>query len=534
MAKQGRKFAALLLTILLAGLLSGCFDGGATNGDTPQDDLGDLGIEGGTGGSDLVRLAMADDLFSVNSDLSAGFNPLSTKSSTNLLWLPLVYDYVFEVSNNFELSSRLITDYYTTDGGISWFFTVDNSVTFHDGTFLTAEDIAYSIRRAQQNGIFGYRLSSLMGVSAYDDETLGITLNRKNMQFPMMMTIPVIKYGSMDEAAPPGTGPYMFHESLTKLVAYRDHPYAGDLPADEIYLKEYLTAEDTIEAYNTGRIDIVVNNPAGMYNFGYGGQNEMRYYTTTCMHYIGFNAESDFFRFTNHRFAINYMVDRGYIAGEVLGGVAATIPMSPNSPLYNKTFDSGYQYSLEKAETVLNNIGVQDYDEDGLREYMSGGAHYKMSLDFIVCSDNALKVTAANRIADDLRGLGIEVSVRALSWKDFMQALELGDFDMYYASVKLTCDFDLTGLITKNGSLNYGKFDDAGYETCIEEYLAAADEDRQYYAEFMYKYIVETAPIVTVGFENRQVITHRGVATEIVPNQDNIFSNIQNWTIDFG
>ena len=105
---------------------------------------------------------------------------------------------------------------------------------------------------------------------------------------------------------------------------------------------------------------------------------------------------------------------------------------------------------------------------------------------------------------------------------------------MYYAETKLTADFDPGVLMLSGEALNYGKFSDNVLADYINDYMSAPDEERQYYADFMFKYISETAPIVTVCFEKHQVITHRGVISGMKPTQFNVFQNLNEWTVDLG
>lgn len=74
--------------------------------------------------------------------------------------------------------------------------------------------------------------------------------------------------------------------------------------------------------------------------------------------------------------------------------------------------------------------------------------------------------------------LGVTVTVRELSWTEYQNALTNGDYDMYYAEVKLGADFDLTSILTEDGSLNYGKIKDENYATYINAFLAADELTR--------------------------------------------------------
>ena len=106
-------------------------------------------------------------------------------------------------------------------------------------------------------------------------------------------------------------------------------------------------------------------------------------------------------------------------------------------------------------------------------------------------------------------------------------------FDMYYAEVKLGADFDLTALLTEEGSLNYGGITDSSYATYINDYLAADDLTRSSECYELLRYIAANAPIIPVCFERHEVITHRNVITGMEVTSSNVFYTITDWTITF-
>lgn len=493
----------------------------------------DESVEAESLGVAILTQEAKDNIFSLNSDLSGTFNPYSDSSTLNQMFMPLIYDNLFDVDSSFVATPKLIKSYSTTDG-ISWTFYVDTSVKFHDGSTLTAYDAAYSLNRAQWGETYGSRLSKVYGVTAIDDEYFMVTLAYSDMQFPSLLNIPVVKYDSVGETAPAGTGAYMMNDELNALVLWDEHELADDMPIDTIYLKQYSDPEETIEAFDSSLIDLVNNDPTGLSDLGYGSTNEVRYCATTNMHYIGFNQGSSFFCYSKFRYFLTFAIDRSTIVSDHMGGAATatTLPMSPSSSLYNSTYASSFEFDMTKAGISLANAGAADYDDDGMLEFMMGSVMVDVKIDFLVCGDTATKVTAAREIASRLTELGIEVNMRELGWTDYLQALADGDYDMYYAEVKLSPDFDLSSILLETGTLNYGAVDDSGTADYISQFLSSTDEDRQMNADYMFKYITETAPIVPICFEKTEVLTHRGVVTGASPTQYNIFNNFQNWTIE--
>lgn len=163
-------------------------------------------VEGNLPGTELGVSDAADEIFSLNYNSGASLNPYATNDTDNLLISQLVYDNIFELDDEYNLSSRIITDYETTNGGSYWTFTVDTSIKMHDGTNLTAADVAYSISLAKQTSRYRGRLTYYYGASATSDSTFAVSLGKADMLFPYLLTIPVVKNGSSGEAMPPAPG----------------------------------------------------------------------------------------------------------------------------------------------------------------------------------------------------------------------------------------------------------------------------------------------------------------------------------------
>ncbi len=521
--------ALLLAAALCLGLLTGC-DMLTIVSDEPQTEEETDAVSG----TQLVQSYAADELFSLNYDTGDSLNPFYAESSANLMFMPLIYDCLFDVDEYYEFTPNLITEYSSEDG-TCWYFTVDTSRKFHNGNNLTAYDAVYSIQHAKNSAQYSARLSKIIGMTAMDDETFVINILGANYQFPALLNIPVIPNESIDEDSPAGTGPYKLDSSGKKLVKFAQYPLADQMPLDEIYLKSYTKAADIISAFEDSLIDIVVNDPNGITSLGYGSANETRYYMTTNMHYIGYNMESMFFQTPGYRHCMTYAVDRSSIVTNIMDGCGteASLPISPISPLYNASYASSFEFNMEKCGLAFENAGVSDYDDDGKREYMVTGIPMEIDLVFIVCSDSTTKVAAARDITSRLESIGITVTLRELSWDDYCKALSNGEFDMYYGEVRLSADFNLSCLLTSGGSVNYGKVRDSMYESAISDYLSAEDwEARKMACDLMCQTIVENAPITTVCFEKQQVLTHRSVVSGINATQYNIFNHFEDWTIN--
>jgi len=538
MTKTAKKLIMILLSVSL--LLTGCGGKKENAGDESEQEQAYSPLDG----ADAHPLRQAvDDVFSLNFDPEGGTNPLQATSSYNMQFWGLLYDSVFTVDDNFNVTSEIVSS-VDSDDYVWWVFHMNTDIRFSDGTPLTAADVAYSIRRAAQSGYYQERLSSIYGISALGDDTFAITTAYANSQLPALLNIPIIKNGEYFEDWPIGSGPYMLNEDHTALVRNPESRHAAEMPLDTVYLKSYADTTARITAFENAGIDLVTNDPTGMFYLGYGSSNETRYFDTTNMHYIGFNMKGMFFQYFRIRQALGYAIDREYIAENLMSGcaVAATLPVHPKSVLYDMNFAQSLSYDPEKAVTLFNAAGLGDLDNDGGNELLVTGIVVELDIKFIVNNDSSAKVAAARHICDELNDMGVTTKLYELTWDDYIKALETGDYDMYYGEIRLMPNWDISALFriyegkrnedTPFEGLNYAQNTDKTYCELYDAYLAAPDTDRPETFQAVLKYVAEGAPILPVCFERRQILTHRGVVTGINATQYDLFNKFSEWTIN--
>ena len=545
-----KRIFALLLAAAMVFSLAACGETAAEPEATPDPSAdGAATVSGQT----LTFGDAADNVFSLSLDYEESLNPIKTQSTLNQLVDCLVYDRLFEVDENFNVTSRILSDwYYSKNEGSAgvWVLKVKEGIQMHDGSTLTAQDVAYSVScifTSEKHKHLQQQIGRVYS-SAFNGEVYLATEGVDNAQLPQRMSIPVIKSGSVNEDVPAGSGPYMYNDDHTALVKFDSYEGSENLPVDEVQLRAYRGMEELITEFESGLVDLVVNDPTGIYNMGYGGKNEKRVITTSNLHFIGFNSNSTFFRYDAYRYAMNWIVDRDRIVSDTLDGnaVAAALPIHPNSSLYDTELASQFSYSPSRCLTELERGGCRDLDADGQLEFALSGMKVDIELNFVVCADNAAKVQEARRIADDMEAIGLNVNLRELTWKDYLAALRTGyvdsskeepeiPVDMYLAEVALTGDWNILTLISgdweEDNTLNYGGWDYEELTLLTENYLGAKDDDREQAVSDWLQLLTTTSVILPVCFETRDVISHLGIISGMSPNQYDVFNNITAWTI---
>ena len=540
--KQTKRILLLLLAAVMLLSLAGCAGTKINWNEVPDS----------TGGRDVQRAVGLDKVFSLNSNPRYSFNPMVATNRANQLICDLVYENMVELNNNFEVIPNVILDWKCNDDGTLWTFTIDPERKFSDGDPVTPSDLCYSMGMCINADRFKGRFSSYQGASPMGEDQFQVTLGIGDTQLIKLMNLPIIKrgtYDTKDGVRPIGSGPYCYNEDNTELVANEYYPSYRTLPVKTIYIKEYTNAADTIAAYEDSYLDVVVNDPSSYSSLGYASTNEIHTFATTNMHYVAFNEESMLGRYSYFRVAMQYAFDRAYLE-ELLDGnaVATPVPMYPTCKDYPQQLASVLEFNLDTCKRVLEGAGVQDYDEDGMLEFMSGSPQ-EINLNFVICADSAAKSGVANKFKEDMASIGLQVTVHELTWDNYKKALEEGvvqvgnkelTMDMYYGEVQLRANFDLTELLQtrdeeKNGrtNINFTRSNDASIEGWINQYLQANDASRTSAYYQLAEYITRSVgSLVTIGFERQQIITHRGVCKGIDANAGNPLYNFANWTID--
>ena len=512
------------------------------------------GIPESTGGKDLARAELADNVFSLNSNPNYSKNPFVATNHSNQLLCCLVYENMVEVDENFHVIPNVIGSWTSNDDSTVWSLTLDteHEHTFSDGDPVTGRDLVYSIGFAIYNDRYRGRFASFKGAS-YHDDGMTVTLGIGDSQFVKLLNIPVIKFGTFEVEAgvpPIGSGPYMYDEDLVKLQANPHYPNSKKLPLQTIYLQEYTDAEGTLEAFEDGVIDVAINDPSSYTSLGYASSNEIHNYATTNLHYIMFNEESTFGKNSAFRVAMQYAFDRDYLE-ELLSGdaVASAVPLYPTVDFYPRALADSLHYNMTTCKAVLQSAGIADTDGDGRMEYAGSGTG-RFEIVIIVCADSSAKAGIVNRFKEDMKAIGITVNVQELDWEAYKQALIDGFFesgnlevtwDMYYGEVKLRNDFDLTELLqvrkkeNEGTNINFSRSRDTTIEDRIKNYLRATDAARPLAYNDLCEYITRTSGnLVSIGFEKQQIITHRGVVKGMEPNFGNPLYGFADWTIDMG
>jgi peptide/nickel transport system substrate-binding protein len=91
-------------------------------------------------------------------------------------------------------------------------------------------------------------------------------------------------------------------------------------------------------------------------------------------------------------------------------------------------------YDLDKARALLDEAGWKDTDGDGIRDKMINGEKVKLTLDYKIPAGNKVREETGLLIQEDLKKVGIGMTITAKEGSVFFQDLDKRDFEISYAA----------------------------------------------------------------------------------------------------
>lgn len=501
-----KKLLALLLVFPL--LLSGC---AVTDEYTPEPSATQESPQESTEETETsaVPEKEEDGKLGLSYYPAQGLNPFTCKVVTNRALFSLLYEGLFVVSNEFRAEPVLCESFRVSEDGKTYSFTLLEGLLFSDGTPVTAADVEASIGAARQSPMYRSRLSDVSYYVADGDRTIVVQLYTAYENFALMMDIPILKKDTIESDSPVGTGAY---KAQGMSLARNTNWWQTEAPmVDEeiITLNVCQDINDLRDSFEFGGTDLVYCDPNSAAAVGFRCDYETWEAPTTIMHYIGFNLYSGYFVNDTLRRAVTHIIDREDIGNKVYGGfgVASVLPCSPHSDLYDSQLAENYDYAPASFIEALEASGVKTS-----AEYAN---HVGL---FIVSADDPARIEAAEYICQVLQDYGLNIRVNILDADSYKDALEGGDFDLYYGEVRLPNSFDLTEFFQDGGNLEYGSISSSTLEDLCQEAL----ENSGRYVDLCSQ-VMQQGRICPVIFKSYAVNVTRGLMTDLTPSMDCVF-----------
>lgn len=577
---MSRRGLCLLLAMgMLLGMLSGCGAKASSDPGIEETSFGSVSasesqisaVEG------QAETSPGTGSFSMPYNSSYGWDPYACRSMENRAVMQLIYEGLFTITPAFDAEPLLCSGYEVSEDGLTYTLNL-RSAAFSNGKELKAEDVVYSMGRAEESELYSSRFQDISSYYASGTGTVVIELKDANDRLPCLLTFPIVPSGSGKETAP-GTGPFV--RSSDTVLTQNGQWWQGTagLNFQTVTLFASASAEETRDNFEIDNVHFVYNDPSASTAAAFHCDYELWNSRSTVMQYIGFNFTSSLFQEEAVRQAVAHVIDRTGIAETVYHNFAdaASLPVHPASSMYDEELAQEFNYtSVQSAmeellktdafdlpkekiaalqnpgaavlsgteddaaensaleETADQSVVELSDDEtegnpedaestEGETENSEGETGYNRIV-MIVRSGNLSRVSAAEQAAENLEAVGFTVELRELENDAFYRALSNYDFDLYYGEVFLKPDFDLRELLLPEGDYCYGGlWEDSELRNLISN--AMENSGNRY---DLYEYIMESGFLCPVLFVNNAVFTTRGVFSGLNPAPDNLFYQVSN------
>ncbi|MDW7651202.1 MAG: ABC transporter substrate-binding protein [Bacillota bacterium] len=454
-----------------------------------------------------------------------------------------------------EPKPRLFSSWEVKEDNLTYVFTMHEEVYWSDGTAMTAEDVAFTMRAIihpdytgwmypllqhikgakeyRKNHVSPHADGKVTGITVVDERTLQVRLEKPHAPFLTYLVfaplpahiladihVSELEQHVYSRTVPVGAGPYLFGEWRQDEYLYvRANPdyFLGKPEIEEIYYRVIPNPETQLIELLAGKLDLIptavkVEDIATLQN---DPQVRIHRNPRLVYDYIGFNPARDGSPLANKkvRRALSLLLDKDGVVENLLLGFAEPLD-GPVLPLHY-TFDEEfliYEENLPAARSLLLSAGYS-----------------RITLKLIVNAGNIVRENTALLFKEQAAKIGVDVNVTLLEWEAFLAAFREGDYDLVALGRGADADPDLTFHWHTDSPGNMINYSNEKVDQLLDEGTAVFDPARrtEIYREAQ-EIIVKDAPMIWLY--TRQAVHAATADLEgFVPHPELLFYNVHQW-----
>ncbi len=440
-------FKRIISLLLIASLFLtvGCK---SNNVDTSSDTL-NSNDNIGKSANDTIRV-----LYSSKDSL----DPFECVTEQNTILGNLIFEPLLILNNNYEIEYRLAKSAVIKDKECA--ITLKD-VKFSDGSRVTSEDIVFSFNKAKvSNTRYASSLKYVTDISVSGSNSVIISLKRKDPYFINLLTFPILKKGSDElkdtdnqELCPIGAGRYVF-DNNTEQLKINKHYYGKSSVIKTIQTVDAPDNESVEQAVKAGMVDFyytdLSNSTIPKMN---GNTSDI---SLTRIVFLGVNPNNHQLSNSLFRQAISAAIDRKSICSSAYFG-KATPALGPFPTIWKETGSNMNIEAEKNLKTSAYNIELAGYTKKDKSGYYLLKNNNPITFSLLVNSSNPSRVSAAQKIADNLKNAGIKIVINSVSDSQYNLMLDKKQYDLYIGEVRFDENMDLGGLVYLNSSYYLGR-----------------------------------------------------------------------------
>lgn len=413
----------------------------------------------------------------------AGLDPHTVSSYSSYQILNNVLEGLTTFDDELNLQPGLAESWEQSEDGLTWTFHLRQGVMFHNGREMTADDVKWSFERlidpATGAGNAGRVGPADTNIEVIDDYTLAVTHPETFGIFPQSLgfdkSTGIVAQESLEDdgtiSVPIGTGPFKISEveGTTRLVLERHDDYWQEgLPyLDEIVIEPI--PDDTVRetALRSGEVDWVLSIAPQNFETLQAEDNIVVATAPQLSYdYIGMNLTREPFDDERVRQAIALALNREELCQAGYFGLCEPIqgPVGPGSPWHFEY--APYDQDVEQARQLLEEAGYPDGFE----------------MELLPTTQYGETVRAAQVLQQQLAAIGIEASINAPEWTEWLELEGNFQYDAYICNWNGLIDADQYYYLQHRSDqvFNFTGYDNPEFDQLVDEGRATSDFDTRY------------------------------------------------------
>lgn len=485
-----------------------------------------------------VKYVKQDTIYIPASSIDT-LNPITTVTEDSYYIEKLVYDSLFDYTENLAVEPKLVESYSVDTEKAYIDIKLKSGIKFHDGKELTASDIAFTVNAINSKGsksLYYSKASKIYSVVVDSDRELRIYFKNNYNCSLDCLTFPIVsstQYNSIsefinaDNFMPVGTGQYKVtsYDAHKDIILEPNDAYSGERAQNKMVVQivpdknnlANLIENDTITCYldkGSQRKTDVADKEFAMFDIL---SNEVEF--------ICFNTTKGTFKDAKVRKAAAYAIDSQNVLekGYMNDGMLTDTIYYPNFLGVEDTGNS-YIYDKDKAAILLTELGYKDKNKDGKLE---DSKDKELSVTILVNSDNANRIAAAKIISKNLENAGFSVTVNSVAWKDYQSQIKSKSFDILITGYTIEESYDLRSFFDGKALWGY-KNDKLLTQVKKLDRLYKGEDYVQIYTELK-EMLIDELPYYPLCYKKMGLIGTDTFKAEKMPMFNNIYKNIGSW-----
>lgn len=413
----------------------------------------------------------------------------------------------------------------------SWEFSEDlKSITYYlrkdikwwDGKPVTADDIHYTYQKMKEPETNYPNINSLRFINevmVLTPHSIKFTCERVYADILTdtdIMPVPKHLHEEMGPGFaedPVGNGPYRIKEWVPNrgiILTANEQYYHEAPPLDEIHLKYYVNADEMLDDFDNGDLDLILDiTPNAAQELTKNENVRVLAQPGNTYLYVGWDLKNPFLEEKAVREALSMAINKQRILADIYlnMGEISSGPLTPSSWGYNAEVVP-VSYNVDRARKILQEQGFGDSNRN--RFVDKDGRDFSVRL--ITNSENPDRVAILRYIAEDLRQIGVRVIPQTLGADAFIDALIQKQFDGFIMGWSMSDKIDPAVFWSSQGRYNLISYDNVLVDSLIDAGVSLLNRKRaqEVWGEFQ-RVVHEDQPYAFLVVPNRIAAVYKRV-----------------------